>query len=53
MLNGETGSSSYEFHFSFDSYISLYLRVMKTEKGEERKILLTDVHTVLSMLLAS
>ena len=32
-LTGERGSSSYQIHVSFSSYVSLYLRIMGTIAG--------------------
>jgi len=34
-LNAKPGADSYEVHVSFDSFMSLYLRIMKGEDGNK------------------
>ena len=51
--NAEPGSNTYEVHVDFYSYVSLFLRMMKLDCKEERKIQITQLHEVLELLVLS
>lgn len=49
--NAEPGTNTYEIHISFDSYISIFVRIMKNTDADERKVQLRQLHEVLEFLL--
>ena len=51
LLTCEPGSSSYELHVAFDSYISLFLRIMQHADAGERRLQMLSMHEVVKFLL--
>ena len=50
-LTAEPGTCTYEVHVSFDSLVSLYLRIMRLEDKDERTIQLADMVAVVRFLV--
>ena len=49
--NAEPGTNTYEIHVSFNSYISIFVRIMQNDDGAERQVQLRQLHEVLEFLL--
>ena len=49
--NAEPGTNTYEIHVSFDSYISIFVRIMQNKDSSERQVQLRQLHEVLEFLL--
>ena len=45
------GKNTYEIHIGFNSYVSLYLRIISCDRVDERITQLTQLHEVLKFLL--
>ena len=45
------GENTYEIHVDFNSYISLYMRIMSCDSVDERATQLKQLHEVLAFLL--
>ena len=49
--NAEPGTNTYEIHVSFNSYISIFVRIMQNDDGAQRQVQLRQLHEVLEFLL--
>ena len=45
--NTEPGSNTYKVHVSFDSFVSLFIRIMQGGDADERKVQLAQLYEVL------
>ena len=50
-LTGEPGVNTYEVHLDFDSFVSIFLRIMQNKDKAERTRLMKEVLIVLRFLL--
>ena len=47
----EPGSNTYEIHVDLYSYVFLFVRIMKIETADERKVQLKQLHEVLLLVV--
>ena len=51
LRNAEPGTNTYEVHVSFDSYVSLFIRIMQNADATERSVQLSQLAEVIQFLI--
>ena len=51
LRNAEPGTNTYEVHVSFESYISLFIRIMQNTDAKERSVQLSQLAEVVEFLI--